>query len=143
VADFMGYRNLLTSRVEPAEGGVAVTVGGARLLGTPRGSPTGDPTGDEVGEQVGYQVGAPVTVAIRPEDLVPTPDGPISATVEVAEYHGKDFYAVLRGADGGALYCRSNVRIRPGDVIRLAARPERVLVYAGDGRGAGAAPQST
>jgi len=143
VADFMGYRNLLPSRAEPAEGGVAVTIGGARLLGTPRGAPTGGPTGDRMGEPVGYQAGAPVTVAIRPEDLVPTPDGPISATVEVAEYHGKDFYAVLRGTDGCALYCRSTVRIRPGDVVRLAAKPERVLVYAGDGQGAPGARQST
>ncbi len=134
VADFMGYRNLLPSRAEPADGGVAVTVGGTRLLGTPRG-----PLADRVRDQVGGQV----TVAIRPEDLVPTPDGPISATVEVAEYHGKDFYAVLRGADGGELYCRSSVRVRPGDVVRLAARPERVLVYAGDAQGAPAARQST
>jgi putative spermidine/putrescine transport system ATP-binding protein len=112
VAEFMGYRNLLDSSASGTDGGVRVNVAGASVLGTAQGA-----------------VGARVTVAIRPEDLVPTPDGPISATVEIAEYHGRDFYAVLRAADGTALYCRSPVRIRAGEVLRLAARPDRVLVY--------------
>jgi putative spermidine/putrescine transport system ATP-binding protein len=77
-------------------------------------------------------VAGPAVVAIRPEDLVPTPDGPIGATVEIAEYHGRDFYAVLRGDDGSALFCRSPVRVRAGEALRLAARPDRVLVYAAD-----------
>ena len=113
VAEFMGYRNLLDTTAAPADGGVAVSIAGARLISTATGVATG-----------------PAVVAIRPEDLVPTPDGPISATVEIAEYHGRDYYAVLRGADGSALYCRSPVPVRAGDTLRLAARPDRVLVYA-------------
>jgi len=115
VAEFMGYRNLLESTAMPADPGVMVSVAGARLLGTPQGTKPAEER---------------VVVAIRPEDLVPTPDGPIAATVEIAEYHGRDFYAVLRGADGSMLYCRSPVRLSAGETLRLAARPDRVLVFA-------------
>ena len=62
-------------------------------------------------------------VAIRPDDLQPTADGPISATVEIAEYHGRDFYAVARGADGAELYFRSDAaaeRRRGGAARRRA-----------------------
>jgi len=112
VAEFMGYRNLLRSLADRVDNGLAVTVGGAQVLGTPQGPVNGT-----------------VVVAIRPEDLVPTPGGPIAATVELAEYHGRDFYAVLRGAGGEDLFCRSQVRLRPGESVRLAVAPERVLVY--------------
>ena len=115
VAEFMGYRNLLDTTAVPDDGGVLVSIAGARLHGTAQGA-----------------VAGPAVVAIRPEDLVPTPDGPIGATVEIAEYHGRDFYAVLRGDDGSALFCRSPVRVRAGEALRLAARPDRVLVYAAD-----------
>jgi putative spermidine/putrescine transport system ATP-binding protein len=112
VAEFMGYRNLVTSRAEATDHGVAVTVGGGRLIGTPIES-----------------VGGQVIVAIRPDDLRPTADGPISAKVEIAEYHGRDFYAVARSADGTDLYFRSEQRLSAGDMVRLAAAPSRVLVY--------------
>ncbi len=114
VAEFMGYRNLLDTTATPDGGGVMVSVAGAKVRGT---------------AQAG-KIDGPAVVAIRPEDLVPTPDGPIAATVEIAEYHGRDFYAVLRGDDGSALYCRSPVHVRAGEALRLAARPDRVLVYA-------------
>jgi putative spermidine/putrescine transport system ATP-binding protein len=114
VAEFMGYRNLLESAATPVDADLWVNVGGARLRGTPQGKTLPNPK---------------VMVAIRPEDLVPTPDGPIAAVVDIAEYHGRDFYAVLRGIDGSMLYCRSPVRISTGDALRLDARPDRVLVY--------------
>jgi putative spermidine/putrescine transport system ATP-binding protein len=112
VAEFMGYRNLLRSAAEPTEGGMMVSVAGARMTGTPI-------------EQIAGQA----MVAIRPEDLHPTPDGPIAATVEIAEYHGRDYYAVARGGGGEELFFRSPVRVGPGEVVRLAAPPARVLVY--------------
>jgi putative spermidine/putrescine transport system ATP-binding protein len=113
VAEFMGYRNLVTSRAETTSEGVAVTMGGARLIGTPF-------------EEVGGQV----VVAIRPDDLRLAADGPISAKVEIAEYHGRDFYAVARSEDGTDLYFRSEQRVSAGEVVRLTASPSRVLVYA-------------
>ena len=112
VAEFMGYRNLFRSRAETADGGVVIVVAGARLTGTPV-----------------QTVGAQAVVAIRPEDLRPTGDGPIVATVEFAEYHGRDFYAEGRSADGTDLFFRSPVRVRPGEQVRLDAAPARVLVY--------------
>jgi len=113
VAEFMGYRNLITSAAETVEGGVAVTVGGARVTGIAM-----------------EPIGARAVAAIRPDDLRPTADGPIAVTVEIAEYHGRDFYAVARGSDGTDLYFRSDHRVSAGDTVRLAAAPSRVLVYA-------------
>ena len=112
VAEFMGYRNLFPSSIEVVDGGVAVLIGGARLLGTPIGV-----------------IGKQVTVAIRPDDLRLAGGGPIAATVEIAEYHGRDFYAVARLADSEELYFRCDQRVAPGDVVRLDAAPSRVLVY--------------
>ncbi len=112
VAEFMGYRNLLTSPARTVPGGVSVTICGAHVLGTAM-----------------APVDGRATVAIRPDDLRPTSDGPIAATVEIAEYHGRDFYAVARGNDGEDLYFRSNQRVSPGETIHLSALPERVLVY--------------
>ena len=117
VAEFMGYRNLLQTVATPYGDGVMVTVAGAQVRGTPQGMTAGG------------TINGPAVLAIRPEDLVPTSDGPISAAVEIAEYHGRDFYAVLRCADDTVLYCRSSVRVGAGETIRLSARPDRVLVY--------------
>jgi putative spermidine/putrescine transport system ATP-binding protein len=112
VAEFMGYRNLLTSPARPVPGGISIMIGGAHLLGMAMAPVDGQ-----------------ATVAIRPDDLHPTPDGPIAATVEIAEYHGRDFYAVARGKDGEDLYFRSNQRVSAGETIHLSAPPERVLVF--------------
>src|SRR5579872_3449713 len=73
VAEFMGYRNLLESVAEAADGGVVVSIAGARVRGVVRGG----------------GVSGTAVVAVRPEDLVPAQDGPISATVEIVEYHGR------------------------------------------------------
>jgi putative spermidine/putrescine transport system ATP-binding protein len=113
VAEFMGFRNLIPSHAEPAGNGVAVTVGGVRLFGVPL-----------------EQVHGPATVAIRPEDLIAHPEGPIAATVEAAEYRGRDFYGFARTEDGTELFFRSDMKVSTGDAIRLGAEPERVLVYA-------------
>jgi putative spermidine/putrescine transport system ATP-binding protein len=112
VAEFIGYRNLVTSPTQAVEGGVAVLIGEAHVIGTPMAT-----------------LGARAVAAIRPEDLRPAADGPIPATVEIAEYHGRDFYAVARGSDGTDLYFRSERRIVTGERVRLAAPPSRILLY--------------
>ncbi len=112
VAEFMGYRNLLESPAEVADGGVAVRMGGARIIGTAIGN-----------------VAARAILAIRPDDLKPDVDGAIAAKVEIAEYHGRDFYAVARGAAGEELFFRSPDRVAAGETVRLTAARERVLVY--------------
>jgi putative spermidine/putrescine transport system ATP-binding protein len=112
VAEFMGYRNLFRSIAQMTNDGIAVSFGGARLLGTAMDA-----------------VGRDAMVAIRPDDLRPRSDGPIPATVEIAEYHGRDYYALAKGNDGKDLYFRSDHRLNPGEPVRLAAPRERVLVY--------------
>jgi putative spermidine/putrescine transport system ATP-binding protein len=112
VAEFMGYRNQVRSPAEAAESGVTVTIGGAPVIGTPMAA-----------------IGARAVAAIRPDDLRPSTDGPIAATVDIAEYHGRDFYAVARGSDGTDLYFRSDRRVAAGEVVRRAAPPARILVY--------------
>jgi putative spermidine/putrescine transport system ATP-binding protein len=112
VAEFMGYRNLFHSSAQTTHDGIAVTFGSARLLGTAMDA-----------------VGRDALVAIRPDDLRPRSDGPIAATVEIAEYHGRDYYALAKGVNGTELYFRSDQRLNPGESVRLAAPPGRVLVY--------------
>ena len=112
VAEFMGYRNLLPSRAQTAGNAVTVSVAGAPLTGTPMDRLNGS-----------------AIVAIRPEDLTPGPDAPITAKVEAAEYRGRDFYGLARAEDGTELYFRAEHPVATGDPIRLGAPPERVLVY--------------
>ncbi len=116
VAEFMGYRNLFSSGIEMMDGETAVTIGGARMAGTVVGA-------------TGARAGGRAMVAIRPDDMHLTGDGPLTATVDIAEYHGRDFSVVARLADGADLYFRSTERVMPGEVVRLDVAPERVLVY--------------
>jgi putative spermidine/putrescine transport system ATP-binding protein len=111
IAEFMGYRNLVRSRVA-GEGSVSIS--GVRFEGTPVERVT---QGDAV-------------VAIRPDDLVVSASGPLAVTVESAQYHGRDFYCSGRTGDGSELYFRSDRKVAKGDTVRLAADPARVLIYA-------------
>ncbi len=114
VAEFMGYRNLLRSRVAASGVDTAmVEVGGATLSGVVIERPAD-------GEAI---------VAIRPEDLTPRPDGPISARVATAEYRGRDFYGMAHTADRTELYFRSEQRVAPGETLQLGAEASRVLIY--------------
>jgi len=114
VAEFMGYRNLIRSKVA-ADGGVSI--GGGALRGTPIGT--------------GSSTGADVVVAVRPDDLRAAADGPLAITVESAQYHGRDFYCSGRAADNTELYFVSAHPVHKGDSVRLAADPQRVLIYPG------------
>ena len=115
VAEFMGYRNLLRSRVASSGTEAAtVQVAGATLSGVVVERPAN-------GEAI---------VAIRPEDLTPQPGGPIAATVATAEYRGRDFYGTALTADRTELFFRSEQSVAPGDALRFGADPSRVLIYA-------------
>ena len=114
VAEFMGYRNLVRSRVAGSGNGVAtVQVGGATLSGVP----------------VEQLADGEAIVAIRPEDLTPRPGGPIAATVATAEYRGRDFFGTALTADRTELFFRSEQRVAPGETLRLGADASRVLIY--------------
>ncbi|CAN5432114.1 ABC transporter ATP-binding protein [soil metagenome] len=116
VAEFMGYRNLLPARIAGQNGAFhRLAVGGAILEGMAM-----DPnTSDEA------------MVAIRPEDLIVKPDGPVMAAVEISEYRGRSFFGMARTAEGLEVFFRSERPVTAGEAIRLAADPAQVLVYAG------------
>jgi putative spermidine/putrescine transport system ATP-binding protein len=113
VAEFMGYRNQISSRAARSGNLVDINIGGVGLQGTP----------------VEALADGHAVAAIRPEDLKATADGPIVATVESAHYHGHDFYCLGRTGDGTELYFRSAEKVGKGDTVRLSADPGRVLVY--------------
>jgi putative spermidine/putrescine transport system ATP-binding protein len=113
VAEFMGYRNVLPTTAS-FEFGCSVTLGPAHLGATP----------------VDVTAPGPATLAIRPEDLTPMPDGPIHAVVQTAEYRGRDFYGVASTGEGTELYFRSEQRVVAGESLALGAEPQRILVYA-------------
>jgi putative spermidine/putrescine transport system ATP-binding protein len=116
VAEFMGYRNLVPTRASRTDvGSLSVTVGGATLLGT---------------EIEALESSGDATLAIRPEDLTPSADAHIAAVVETSEYRGRDFYGTARTSDGVELFFRSEIKVKPGESVRLGADPARVLVYA-------------
>jgi putative spermidine/putrescine transport system ATP-binding protein len=117
VAEFMGYRNLIRSRASKSGDQFSVRIDGADVQGTPIGAAT---EGNAV-------------AAIRPEDLKVSAGGPLAVTVESAQYHGRDFYCCGRTIGGNALYFCSERKLSKGDSVRLAADPNRVLVYAEDG----------
>jgi putative spermidine/putrescine transport system ATP-binding protein len=113
VAEFMGYRNVLPTTAS-FDTGCSVTLGPAHLGATP----------------VDVTAPGPATLAIRPEDLTPMPDGPIHAVVQTAEYRGRDFYGVASTGEGTELYFRSEQRVVAGESLALGAEPQRILVYA-------------
>jgi len=115
VAEFMGYRNQITTQAEAVGDQVMVTIAGARLPASPI-----------------HPVSGPAVAAIRPEDVAAVADGPIMATVEAAEYRGRDFYGLARTADGVGLYFHADSRVSAGQDIRLAAPADRILVYGRD-----------
>jgi putative spermidine/putrescine transport system ATP-binding protein len=112
VAAFMGFRNLLPTTAEMA-GGLRVSIDGAWLGGT----------------AVDVTAPGPAVLAIRPEDLSPRADGPVTAVVQSVEYRGRDFSGVAHTAGGIELFFQAEHRVSPGETLRLGADPDRVLVY--------------
>ena len=114
IAEFMGFRNLLPTRIGVARGGLSeFAIGAVTMQGTP----------------VAAIEAADATVAIRPEDLVARADGPLAATVETAEYRGRSFFGTARTGDGLELFFRSERQVKVGEAIRLGADPGQVLIY--------------
>ncbi len=115
VASFMGYRNQIETNASPiGDGWARISVGNAMLIG----------------QCVDAAAEGPAIAAIRPDDLIACADGPILARVEQAEYRGRDWYGLARGADATELHFRSDERITAGETICLNAPAERVLIYA-------------
>lgn len=116
VAGFMGYRNVL--ELEATHAGadsVVVTGPDIRLRGSNRA---------EVG------VG-PVVAAIRPEDFVlgEVDGNRVEATVEIAEYHGRELSVEAIMPNRQKVYFRTQERVAPGDHVVLGVPARRVLVF--------------
>ncbi len=116
VAEFMGFRNRIRGRVASRDGArVTVAVENAMLAATLR---------DELAP------GDEATLAVRPEDLVATGDGPLAATVTSSEFRGRDHTGFASMADGTELVFHSAVGAARGEVVRLRPDPARTLVFA-------------
>lgn len=125
VADFMGYRNLLDVKLgaDAAAGTLAQfkVVGGNPLTGT--------------AEQP-IAAGDAARLAIRPEDFKvctsssePIADNLIEGTVVTVEYHGREFGIEVLSRANQRLHVKSDVRVSPGDDIRLTFDPRRALIF--------------
>jgi len=131
VADFMGYRNLLTvTALSAASGGTGstldVAVGQQRLRGSAVGA---------------IAEGARVVAAVRPDDVridsrIDSADGSapgsLAAMVEVVEYQGRDLAMEARTPDGIRIHLRTQRRLVPGDTVTLSIDVDRLLVFPAD-----------
>jgi putative spermidine/putrescine transport system ATP-binding protein len=113
VAEFMGFRNRLAGELNGAAGDtVTLDVGGEKLTGSAR-------------ENL---AGRKAIAAIRPEDLLAGEHG-FPAVVDICEYRGHAFFGAAKGPGGSEVFFRSDTRMNPGERVRLAADPARVLVF--------------
>ncbi|MCW2240248.1 ABC transporter ATP-binding protein [Azospirillum canadense] len=124
VARFMGYRNVFEGELDHWQDGgqgerVAVRRHDLRVVGMPR-------------EALGS--GRRAAVAIRPEDVLPGPEGEdaISGVVESVEFIGREYAATALTPTGLMLHFRSHQRLHLDEPVHLRAAPERVLVFAAE-----------
>jgi putative spermidine/putrescine transport system ATP-binding protein len=116
VAEFMGFRNVISGILDRIEGESAVVrMGNVELRGRP---------------QETVEAGAPAVLAVRPDDLVAQNGGELMATVVSTEFRGHDFTGFARTADGAELVFTAPTGAAPGSAVTLAADPERALVFA-------------
>ncbi|TPG57782.1 ABC transporter ATP-binding protein [Roseomonas nepalensis] len=119
VADFMGYRNRLPGRIAGREGGlVTLDMGqGGRLTGTMR-----EPLGETA------------VIAVRPDDMTTTDENAsgVPATVRAIEYRGREFHGIATTSEGIDLFFHTERPVQVGTLVRLAAEPQRALVFAGE-----------
>lgn len=119
VAEFMGFRNALSGKIVRREGSeVEVDCGFAGVVR---------------GQSVDVTGSGSVIVAIRPGDLVPTPDGPFNAEVTGMEYRGEAYFGTATGPGGRELFFRADTPLGVGETVRLGAPADRILVYASGG----------
>ena len=69
-------------------------------------------------------------LAVRPEDLVAAPAGELEAKIVSTEFRGHDFTGFARMADGTDLVFTAPSGAAPGTSVRLAADPDRAVVFA-------------
>jgi putative spermidine/putrescine transport system ATP-binding protein len=120
VADFVGFRNALPMTLEQRDGDDGVAAGrGLRARGRVSGEAT---TG-------------PVTLAIRPDDLVVGGAGEnaFEVTVDAVEFRGRSFVVEGVTESGERLRGTSPASVEIGAAVTLRAPAARVLLFTGAG----------
>ncbi|MGI4795286.1 MAG: ABC transporter ATP-binding protein [Janthinobacterium lividum] len=115
VAEFMGFRNAISGIVSQLEGGRATLQASTGLV---RGRAQGN-----------LRVGQPAMLVVRPEDLLADAGGALAATVVSSEFRGHGHTGFARMGDGTELVFSAAESAAPGGEVRLAAEPDRALVY--------------
>ncbi len=115
VAGFIGSPAMNFLRAEPAPGGLMLE-GGVRI-GLPSPAPAGT-----------------ATLGLRPEDLVPDPDGPIEGRAEVVEVLGNE-KIIYSATPCGTLVtrCGPSTEASVGGILRLGFRPGKCHYFDGSG----------
>jgi putative spermidine/putrescine transport system ATP-binding protein len=116
VADFVGFRNALELTLVRRDGDAGVAEGhGLRVRGSVSGA------GSD----------GPVTLAIRPDDLVAGGAGEnaFEATVDAVEFRGRSFLVEARTAAGQRLRGTSPTALAIGEDVTLRAPASRVLLF--------------
>jgi len=118
VADFVGFRNAVTMTLQRRDGDAGVASGHDLSV---RGRVAGD--GSE----------GPVTLAIRPDDLVVGGAGEnaFEITVDAVEFRGRSFVVEGLTRTGQRLRGTSAAAVAIGDVATLHAPSDRVLLFTG------------
>ncbi|KAF0804348.1 ABC transporter ATP-binding protein [Alcanivorax xiamenensis] len=112
VAEFAGYGTFL-------RGTVTATSAVNTVLGELRGGPLPWPAGTEV------------DVLLRPDDLLPDPQG-TPLIVEKSLFTGPTILHRLRLPDGGTLLCQTSGRrppARPGETLSVTMAPEQLVTF--------------
>lgn len=118
VADFMGYRNLLPMTAHGVDGAGSLLLRGDGI------ELTAARTDDGV-------LDGPVTVAMRPDDLVVGQSGgnQFSAVVTSVEYQGRDFEVQAIATSGAGLFLRTPQRLSVDQSVSIGISPDRLMVY--------------
>jgi putative spermidine/putrescine transport system ATP-binding protein len=116
VAEFMGFRNRLSGKVQGISGGIAtITTGNATL--------SGKATAD-------LKPGDEATLVARPDDMSLAASG-ITASVESVEYRGREFVGIARTPGDAELVFHAPGPLEAGAGVTLATSPERAIVFKG------------
>jgi putative spermidine/putrescine transport system ATP-binding protein len=116
VADFVGFRNALAMTLEQRDGDAGVAAGqGLRARG----------------RVVGDASRGPVTLAIRPDDLVVGGEGDnaFDITVDAVEFRGRSFFVEGLTASGERLRATSAGAVEIGAGVTLCAPASRTLLF--------------
>jgi putative spermidine/putrescine transport system ATP-binding protein len=117
VADFVGFRNAVAMTLERRDGDAGVARGHGL---TARGTVSGEGAAD-----------GPVTLAIRPDDLVAGGEGEnaFEITVDAVEFRGRSFVVEGATAAGQRLRGTAPAAVPIGAAVTLRAPAARVLLF--------------